>query len=42
VKVTVNGNTANNYAHITELDILGPLVISPSLTYSLTYSGSVQ
>jgi subtilisin family serine protease len=42
VKVTVNGNTANNYAHITELDILGPLVSSPSLTYSLTYSGSVQ
>lgn len=41
VKVTVNGNTANNYAHIAELDVLGPLMVSPSFTFGLTYSGSV-
>ncbi len=38
VKVTVNGNNVNNYAHITELDILGPSV-ALSFTPSLTYSG---
>ena len=32
VKVTVNGNTANNYAHITELDIFSPNVASLLLT----------
>jgi hypothetical protein len=39
VKVTVNGNTANNYAHITELDIFGSTVTISS-TPSLIYSGS--
>ena len=39
VKVTVNGNTVNNYAHVTELDIFGPRVDSLSFTSNLTYSG---
>jgi subtilisin len=39
VKVTVNGNTVNNYAHIAELDIFGPSVGSLSFTSNLTYSG---
>ncbi|MDW0169556.1 MAG: S8 family serine peptidase [Nitrososphaeraceae archaeon] len=41
VKATVNGNTANNIAHINELDIFGPSVVSLSFISSLTYSASV-
>ena len=40
VKATVNGNTANNIAHINELDIFGPSVVSLSFISSLTYSAS--
>jgi F5/8 type C domain/Bacterial Ig domain/Calcineurin-like phosphoesterase len=43
VRVTVNGNSVNNYAQITELDIFGPSAASLSSTYnyepSLTLSG---
>ena len=39
MKVTITGNTVNNYAHITELDIFGPSVDSLSFTSNLTYSG---
>jgi hypothetical protein len=35
VKVTVNGNTVNNYAHITELDLFGPSSSSASCTTNL-------
>jgi hypothetical protein len=42
VRITVNGNTANNWASITELDIFGSSV-SLTATYnfepSLTLSG---
>jgi hypothetical protein len=29
VKITVNGNNVNNYAHITELDVFGASVSNP-------------
>jgi hypothetical protein len=43
VKVTVNGNTVNNYAHITELDVFGQSSSSTSSYHfepSLALSGS--
>ena len=38
VKVTVNGNTVNNYAHITELDLFGPSSSPASCTTNLPIS----
>ena len=35
VKITVNGNNVNNYAHITELDVFGASVSSPSFKLPL-------
>jgi subtilisin len=35
VKMTVNGNNVNNYAHITELDVFGASVSSPSFKLPL-------
>jgi len=32
---TVNGNNVNNYAHITELDVFGASVSSPSFKLPL-------
>ncbi|MGB7706604.1 MAG: hypothetical protein WBL64_04835, partial [Nitrososphaeraceae archaeon] len=39
VRVTVNGNTQNNYATLYELDVFGPSVGSLSFTSNLTYPG---
>ena len=42
VRVTVNGNTQNNYATLYELDVFGPSVGSLSFISNLTYPGYVS